>query len=189
MHGKALNSLKARFDNDKLPYTGRLEHYQKLIRYLVVAEDHRYYHHPGVDIIAIFRAIYKNLFFHKLEGASTIEQQLVRVLTNDYRRNIQRKLKEMYLALHLHKYMDKDTIAAMYLDVAYYGTDYQNLKAILEKYHTQLHKDMDDDICAEIVARLKYPEPHIMTEKRNLQIKRRKEYILRRYAEMFGGNE
>ena len=61
------------------------------------------------------------MFFHKHEGASTIEQQLVRVLTNDYERTLKRKLKEIYLASHLRKYADKETIAIAYLDIAYYG--------------------------------------------------------------------
>ena len=178
--------LKDYLDKDRQVHEGKTANYEKIIRYLIAAEDHRYYYHPGVDIIAICRAIYKNLFFHKHEGASTIEQQLVRVLTNEYERNLKRKLKEIYLALHLKKYADKETIAIAYLDVAYYGADYQNLKKILKKFDTSLDRDMSDDVCAEVVARLKYPEPSQMIEKRREQIIKRKEYIMHRYAKIFG---
>lgn len=177
--------LKDYLDKDRQAHVGETANYKKIIRYLIVAEDHRYYSHPGADIIAIFRAIYKNLFFHTHEGASTIEQQLVRVLTNDYERTLKRKLKEIYLALHLRDYADKETIAIAYLDIAYYGANYQNLKKILKRFDTLLNIDMSDEVCAEIVARLKYPEPNKLTEKWREQIFRRKEYILLRYAKMF----
>lgn len=166
-----------------------IRNYRKLIEFLVVAEDHRFFNHPGVDVFAICRAILKNLFLHKREGASTIEQQLVRVLTSDYRRSVTRKLKEMYLALHLKRYSNKEIIAASYLDIAYYGTDYQNLKSILQKYSVGLTENLSDEVCADVVARLKYPEPRIMTDERATQINRRKRYIIERHLKMYGRND
>ena len=81
------------------PELGRLrvsrEDYAKLVRFLVVAEDHRFYSHSGYDVIGICRAFYKNVFRGKREGASTIEQQLVRVLTEDYRYSFRRKINEI----------------------------------------------------------------------------------------------
>lgn len=186
MFDNELAFLKDYLNKVRLAHVGKTANYNKIIRYLIVAEDRRYYSHPGMDIIAIFRAVYKNLLFHKHEGASTIEQQLVRVLTNDYERTLKRKLKEIYLALHLRKYADKKTIAIAYLDIAYYGANYQNLNKMLKRFDTSLSKNMSDEVCAEVVARLKYPEPFTMSEKRREQIYRRKKYILRRYAKMFG---
>ncbi len=52
--------------------------YQKLVVFLVLGEDHRYFKHIEFDIIGICRAIYRDLLCGKREGASTIEQQLVR---------------------------------------------------------------------------------------------------------------
>ena len=46
------------------------EGYKKLVKFLVVAEDHRYYKHPGFDIIGICRAIYRNVFLGKLLESS-----------------------------------------------------------------------------------------------------------------------
>lgn len=74
------------------------ENYGKLVRFLIVAEDNRFYNHPGYDVVGICRAIYKDVCKGKREGASTIEQQLVRVLTGDYRFSVRRKIKEIYLA-------------------------------------------------------------------------------------------
>ena len=109
-----------------LPELKKLENcskqYEKLVAFLIVAEDHRYYKHIGFDIIGICRATYRDVFWGKREGASTIEQQLVRVLTEDYRFSIRRKIKEIYLATKLKRLADKYTLAAAYLDMANYGS-------------------------------------------------------------------
>lgn len=76
---------------------------QILIDFLILAEDHRNKYHIGVDVIAICRAIYRRLRFSVKEGASTIEQQLVRVVTGDYRDSISRKIKEIMLAVYIRK--------------------------------------------------------------------------------------
>lgn len=153
--------------------------YQKLVMFLVLGEDHRYYKHIGFDVIGICRAIYRDLFCGKREGASTIEQQLVRVLTEDYRFSIQRKVKEIYLATKLKHFADKYTLAASYLDLANYGTDLSGLTSVLGKFGVTLQQDIDDNICAEVVARLKYPEPRRYNAHRMEQIEQRKKHILR----------
>lgn len=170
--------LRKRLENEIARLETKIEYYRKLIAFLVVAEDHRFYRHPGFDIIAICRALYRNVFYGSHEGASTIEQQLVRVLTGDYRYSYKRKIKEIYLASKLHKIADKDTLAATYLFVANYGTDYQSLTAILSKYNKNIHQEIDDEICAEIIARLKYPEPRAINKQRIYQIEQRKQHIL-----------
>lgn len=157
--------------------------YQKLVAFLVVGEDHRYYSHIGFDVLGIFRAIYRDLFHGKREGASTIEQQLVRVLIEDYRFSVKRKLKEIYLATKLKQFADKYTIAAAYLDLANYGTGLNGLSAVLNKFGVDLQHEIDDNVCAEVVARLKYPEPRHFNAKRIEQIERRAKYILWLYQQ------
>lgn len=157
--------------------------YKKLVDFLIVGEDHRYYNHIGFDVIGICRAAYRDIFRGKREGASSIEQQLVRVLTEDYRYSFRRKIKEIYLATKLKNLADKYTLAAAYLDLANYGTDYVGLSAILNKYGVFLKHDMDDEICAEIIARLKYPEPRRYNAKRMAQIESRKKHILWLYEQ------
>lgn len=170
--------LKKRLEDEIRRLETDRQCYSKLIEFLVVAEDHRYYHHPGFDIIGICRAVYRNIFQGKREGASTIEQQLVRVLTEDYRYSYKRKIKEIYLASKLKQIADKKTLAATYLAVANYGTDYQRLSAILRKFGKNVTQELDDEVCAEVVARLKYPEPRQYNERRIRQITFRKQYIL-----------
>ena len=181
--------LKSRLENEITQLEPDRVCYKKLIAYLVVAEDHRYYNHPGFDFIGICRAFCRNLFQGKHEGASTIEQQLVRVLTEDYQYSYYRKFKEIYLATMLSRLADKDTLAATYLSIANYGTDYQRLSSILNKYGKNVHQELTDDICAEIVARLKYPEPRRLNERRKRQIENRKQYILKRVYSKSTKNE
>lgn len=157
------------------------ESVEKMINFLIVAEDHRYKYHVGFDLIAIFRSILKYIFYNKKEGASTIEQQLVRVVTCDYRYNLCRKIKEIILACYVKSVFEKKRIALIYLNIAYYGTKYQSLDAILEKYSLTKENALENRVCAEIVARLKYPEPLICSAHRKMQIEMRVKHILYRY--------
>ena len=152
----------------------------RLILFLVQAEDRRFFKHHGFDPLAISRAIIKHAFFSSREGASTIEQQLVRVITGRYEYTIKRKIREIILASRLHRIADKKSIAFTYLNIAYYGTKYQNLEAILQRFNMDKNNVIPDEICAEIVARLKYPEPRNMTDKQQERIRRRVRYIMKR---------
>lgn len=154
----------------------------RLINFLITAEDHRFKFHLGFDIIAIGRAIRNNIIWRKKEGASTIEQQLVRVLTNDYERSLYRKFKEILLAFFLKFLVCKKEIAIMYLNTAYYGTNLDGLDKILQRFNLNKGDYITEKICAEIVARLKYPEP-LKKDKiiRDKQIERRRNYILKLY--------
>lgn len=153
-----------------------------LINMLVSGEDHRFRFHPGFDVIAICRAFYKNFIYGTHEGASTIEQQLVRVLTNRYERTIPRKLSEIWNACLLFFKYDKKTIAWNYLLCAYYGTYYTSLSSVLSKYNYSIDDDIPMEICAEIIARLKYPEPKILSKEREIVITRRVKYVMSLYT-------
>lgn len=146
-------------EKNNIHYIKPTDSIEKMICFLISAEDHRFYYHFGFDIIAILRAIRNKLIWNKSEGASTIEQQLVRVLTNNYQRNLKRKIKEIILAYSLKKNLSKREIALIYLNIAYYGTNLQGLNKVLSKFDLHSENEINDQICAEVVARLKYPEP------------------------------
>lgn len=67
---------------------------EKLVNVLIIAEDRRNTLHCGVDTIAIFRAIKVRIFKKVYQGASTIEQQFVRVVSNRYEKSFYRKFRE-----------------------------------------------------------------------------------------------
>ena len=150
-----------------------------LIEILIVAEDHRNPSHFGVDPIGILRAAWVTLLTTRLQGASTIEQQFVRVVTGRYEKSVSRKLKEQLLAIALCKQRSKIQIASAYLCIAHYGyqlTGVSGLHAICG----QSLANCSEHTLREAVARLKYPEPLISSASWMHQIKLRSGYIARR---------
>lgn len=143
---------------------------------LVAAEDHRAFYHYGVDPIGILRALYVRFFRREIQGASTIEQQFVRVVTERYERTVSRKLKEQLLAIAISRAKCKADIARAYLAIAYYGASY--------KCHDGIQKLINNHACAtqndhiiSVVARLKYPEPAVHTNIWKSKFERRISYI------------
>ena len=67
------------------------DNFNTLSKLLISGEDHRFYYHLGFDTIAICRALRNRLIYNRIEGASTIEQQLVRVLMNDFEKTYKRR--------------------------------------------------------------------------------------------------
>ncbi len=93
-----------------------------LIEATIAIEDKNFYRHNGVSLYSgILRAIKENLFNRKIQGGSTITQQLVKsaLLTNE--RTIERKIKEIILALWTERIYTKDKILEMYFNQVPYG--------------------------------------------------------------------
>ncbi len=89
---------------------------------IVAVEDRRFYSHSGIDYIGIARALYKDIIHASLkEGASTITQQLAKVMFLTPEKTITRKLKEMQLAIKLEKQLSKNEILELYLNNVYFG--------------------------------------------------------------------
>jgi membrane peptidoglycan carboxypeptidase len=176
-------TIKEKVINEKEEINKYLElnNLNKLILFLIIGEDRRFYKHQGFDVIAIIRAIRNRIFYSKKEGASTIEQQLVRVLTNQYDKTFKRKVKELILATMLKRIMSKKEIALLYLKLAYFGTEKQGLEDTLNAFDLALEDNLSDEICATIVARLKYPEPKLHSKTKEAQIRKRTKYILKAY--------
>lgn len=153
--------------------------YRILEEMLILGEDCRFNFHIGFDLFAICRAIINRILFNRVEGASTIEQQLVRVLLSDYERTYKRKVREILLATTLRDTIPRKYIPLVYLHVAYYGAGMESLDDVLTRLDITDFTGISVDAAAEIIARIKYPEPNPLTEKRNKQIARRKEHLLK----------
>jgi membrane carboxypeptidase/penicillin-binding protein len=149
-----------------------------VITALVQAEDHRFFEHKGIDSRAIVRAIVVTVFTRRTEGASTITQQLVRVVSQDYRRTIGRKWKELCLAAWIDARVTKKQQAVAYLQVAYFGWQMNGLAQAAKRLNVFF--PCSEIEAAAIVARLKYPEPKLGSPKRKAQIASRQLHILKR---------
>jgi membrane peptidoglycan carboxypeptidase len=148
-----------------------------LVSALVLGEDHRFHSHAGVDPVAIVSATWRLLRWGRVSGASTVEQQLVRVLTGDRRRTISRKVREISLACTLDTLCEKSEIAGMYLAVAYFGWQMNGLEEACRRMCIDL-LTITPRQAAGLVARLKYPEPSCPSPQREALIARRTEYLL-----------
>ena len=98
---------------------------KNLIHAFISAEDKNFYDHIGIDFIALFRAIMTNIV-HKFSkkrmiGASTITQQVVKNLLLSSELSLERKFKEMILAIRIEKILNKKKILELYLNDIYLG--------------------------------------------------------------------
>lgn len=143
---------------------------------LVACEDKRFHSHRGVDIYSIGRALFRAITCRNTEGASTITQQLVRVYSGDYRYSVRRKIKEIALATLADELLTKNEQIRLYLYKAYFGWKMNGLSQTTHRLGCTAPFSKTD--AAEIVARLKYPEPHNPSAARKSQIEARVSHIL-----------
>ena len=152
---------------------------------LIAAEDHRYALHPGVDPIAMLRAIYVRCLFGTVQGASTVEQQFVRVVSGRYERTLARKVYEQALAICVSRRRGKVKIANAYLAIAHYGSTIAGIDGLRARLGTNLWTP-DIGRIREMIARLKYPEPSRPTAVWITRVQIRVAYIERRAAWLEG---
>src|SRR5262249_10896309 len=88
----------------------------ELVQAVIAIEDRRVYQHGGIDGRGLMRAAWRDLTGNKLEGASTITQQLARMMYLLPERTIRRKVQETMLAVWLERRLSKEEILARYLN-------------------------------------------------------------------------
>jgi penicillin-binding protein 1C len=100
----------------------------------IAIEDKNFYNHFGFDIVGIVRALKTNLLGGRLEGGSTITQQLVKNALLSRERSIQRKLKEGILAIFTEIIYSKEEILEMYLNYISYGGTAVGVESAAQTY-------------------------------------------------------
>ncbi|MBS1655196.1 MAG: transglycosylase domain-containing protein, partial [Bacteroidetes bacterium] len=121
-----------------------------LLRKTIIAKEDRYfYYHPGVNPIAVFRALFKNIFrMKRTSGASTITMQVARAL-EPRKRTIWSKIAETFRAFQLELKYSKNEILQLYLNLVPYGGNIEGVKAASLLY---FNKNPDHLSLAEITA-------------------------------------
>ena len=118
-----------------------------VIEATVATEDANFYRHPGIDPVALLRALYYAVLERDVvSGASTITQQLVKRVFLSAERTPQRKIKEAILAAEITRRYSKDDILELYLNEVYYGNLAYGIDAAAETY---FGKDADQLTLAE----------------------------------------
>jgi membrane carboxypeptidase/penicillin-binding protein PbpC len=145
---------------------------------LISGEDHRFFSHGGIDLIAICRAIWRGIVLRKPEGASTIEMQVVRVISGRFERTLRRKLREMALATLVTRAVPKEALPAVYLRIGYYGWRMNGFESACRRLGLSAEA-LTPVQTARLVARLKYPQPRATRPERWTQISARAQHLLR----------
>ncbi len=137
---------------------------EKVINAFLAAEDKNFFDHPGIDPKGIIRAVinnFKNIIDNKrLEGASTITQQVAKnfLLTNEI--SIKRKVKEAILAFRIEKAYSKKKILELYLNQIYLGEGTYGIAAASLEYFDKSVKELEYTEAALLAALPKAPSKY-----------------------------
>ena len=134
---------------------------QKVIKAFISSEDKNFFYHPGVDAKGILRATINNisnfLSSKRLEGASTITQQVAKnfLLTNEV--SFKRKLKEVILAFRIERALSKERILELYLNQIYLGEGAYGVASASLEYFDKPINDLSYSEAALLAALPKAP--------------------------------
>jgi penicillin-binding protein 1A len=105
---------------------------------VLAAEDRRFYGHWGINMVAFARAALRNVAAREVtQGASTITMQLARNLFLDQSRTLERKLKEIVLAVRLERSFSKDELLELYLNRIYFGEGAYGVQAAARRFFSK----------------------------------------------------
>ena len=137
---------------------------KNVINSFLSAEDKNFFFHPGVDAKGVMRAIINNIkniiSSKRLEGASTITQQVAKnfLLTNEVSFN--RKIKEAILALRIERALSKERILELYLNQIYLGSGAYGVAAASLEYFDKSIKELNYNEAALLAALPKAPSKY-----------------------------
>ncbi len=151
---------------------------QELKQATIAIEDKNFYSHPGFSIRGIARAVFNILIRQRLQGGSTLTQQLVKNVLLTQKRTLLRKWREFILALQIERKYSKDEILQMYLNEAPYGGPAWGVQAAAERYFNKAAKDLNL-IESAFLAGLPQ-RPTVYSPYRGEEWKGRTEAVLRR---------
>ncbi|MBQ3586695.1 MAG: PBP1A family penicillin-binding protein, partial [Synergistaceae bacterium] len=115
-----------------------------IIRAVIAAEDSAFYQHGGIRIGSILRALWTDIVEGgKIQGASTITQQLARNLFLTHEKSITRKAKEIIIAMRLEKLFPKDKILELYLNTINFGRGAWGVETAARTYFDKSARDLD----------------------------------------------
>ena len=114
----------------------------------IAIEDRNFYSHIGVDPVGLIRAVFSTVTGHGVQGGSTLTQQLIKQVyfadeaQSEDRGGLQRKIKELILAIELERMYSKDQIITMYLNQSPYGGRRNGVESAAQTYFGKSAKDL-----------------------------------------------
>lgn len=149
-------------------------------------EDKNFYKHEGYDLVALVRSTLVNIRAGRSkQGASTITQQLARILFLSSEKTYTRKIKELILARRIEKTWTKEDILAMYLNNVYLGEGAYGVAAAAEVYFDKKLADLTIPEAALIAGLPQAPSIYSPYQNPDLAVKRRNQVINRMYVNRY----
>ncbi len=159
---------------------------KNVITAFLAAEDKNFFSHPGIDAKGVVRAIIRNIqnimSSKRLEGASTITQQVAKnfLLTNEV--SLNRKIKEAILAFRIERALSKERILELYLNQIYLGSGAYGVAAASLEYFDKSIKELNYNEAALLAALPKAPSKY--NPYRNIELaKYRRDLVLKNMFE------
>lgn len=147
---------------DSVPVSDMPDH---VINAVLATEDRRFFHHFGIDILGLSRALFENARANAVvQGGSTLTQQLAKNLFLSNERTLERKVKEAFLSLWLEANLTKKEILQLYLDRAYMGGGTFGIAAAADFYFKKEVKNLSLAEAAMLAGLFKAPAkyaPHV----------------------------
>ncbi|MGZ6251132.1 MAG: transglycosylase domain-containing protein [Candidatus Chromulinivorax sp.] len=148
----------ARFALDKRKFVSLDQMSVNIKHAFLATEDRMFYEHYGLSIRGIVRSLLVNLSRgKKVQGASTITQQLVRLLFFDAKKTFKRKIKEQLFALLVEFQFTKDQILETYLNHVYFGHGIYGVQAAAQRFWNKDAQDLSLDEAAVLAGLVRAP--------------------------------
>lgn len=191
-YSDGITQLGSLFGSEHRKYVTLKEIPTSLTNAIVAAEDDRFYTHPGVDAVSTLRAVFRNLFMGKREGASTITQQTVKNLYGREKTALKAKFYEAINSLKLERKYEKKEILEFYLNQFHVTGNGRGIGIASKYYFDKETENLGLVESAFIAGSVKAPEKYNPFTKRSseaqkkarLLAKERKNYVLRRMLEL-----
>ena len=161
----------------------------RVVDAFLAAEDNNFYEHNGINFVSLSRAMIRNVFHYlagrRLEGASTITQQVAKnfLLTSDI--TIERKLKEAMLAFKLERTFTKQELLELYLNEIYLGIGSYGVAAAMLNYFDKSLADITIAEAAYLAALPKAPNNYHPVRQKARAVARRNWVLERIHANQF----
>lgn len=125
---------------------------------VIESEDRRFYEHLGINLTSTIRAFLKNVEAGaKVEGGSSITQQLAKNMYFSFEKKYERKVAELLVAFDLERSLEKTEILELYCNIAYFGEGTVGIGEATRHYYGIEPFEMDEDQAETLVKTLKSP--------------------------------
>jgi penicillin-binding protein 1A len=129
-----------------------------LTKAIIATEDRRFYSHPGIDPIGLTRAMIANVRAGRfVQGGSTLTQQVAKNVFLTSEKTLERKLKEVPIALAMELKYGKDAILSIYLNRVYLGAGAVGFEAASQRYFAKSAREVNLSEAAMLAGLLKAP--------------------------------